>query len=106
MFLCGFLKQTLAGLDLTDLVLDRVVHQLIVNVHQVLEVSHGFDLELQGGVFVTDKDGVRVLLEGGDSPHVTHPLLDGLVEGQGLVGPRDQNHHLHDEAEQSNDNVK
>ena len=101
-----FLSKPLAGLDPTDLVLDRVVHQLIVNVHQVLEVTHGLDLELQGGVFVADKDGVGVLLEGGDGPHVTHPLLDGLVEGQGLVGPRDQNHHLQDKAEQSNDNVK
>ena len=44
---------------------------------------------------IADHEGVGVLLEGGHRPHVAHPLLYRLVQRNGLVGSRDQNHHLH-----------
>ena len=68
--------------------------ELVVDLHQPLEVFHCFDSQLQCGVFVTDEDGLRVLLEGRDRPHVADALLHRFVESKGLVGTGDDNHDL------------
>ena len=52
--------------------------QLAVNVPQVLEVLDSPNLEVQGRVLVADHQGSRVLLEGGDGPHVVHSFFHCL----------------------------
>ena len=53
-----------------------------------LEVFDGFDLQLEGGVFVDDDHGVWVLLQGGEGPHVVDAAFDAFLEGEGFVGAR------------------
>ena len=65
-----------------------------MHIHQSLEVLHGAHLQFHGGILVTHEDGARVLLEGGHGPHVVDALLYRLVEGEGLVNPCDDDHHL------------
>lgn len=71
-----------------------VLNQLIVEIHQILEVLDGLHLELQRSILVTDKDGARVLLKRRHSPHVVDALFNGHVKGIGLVRTGNQNHHL------------
>lgn len=65
-----------------------------MDLHQTFEVLDGAHAEFIRGVLVAHKDGRRMLLEGRDRPHVADPLLDRLVQGERLVGARDQDHHL------------
>lgn len=71
-----------------------VLNQLVVEVHQILEVLDSLHLELQRSILVTDKDGARVLLKRRNSPHVIDALFNGHVQGIGLVRTGNQNHHL------------
>ena len=59
--------------------------QLVVDVHEALEVLDCLDLELERGVLVAYEERVRMKLECGNGPHVTHAFLDRLVEGESLV---------------------
>lgn len=86
--LTSSLKNSRTGSQLLLLLLQL---QLVPLTFKVLD---GLDAQLQRGVLVTHEDGARVLLEGRHGPHVVDALLDGLVQGKGLVGPCDQDHHL------------
>ena len=58
-------------------------------------------LQLVGGFFVADDDGMGVLLQATDGPHVVDGLLDTMAESTGLVVAVDHDHHLfgiHDSA--------
>ena len=68
--------------------------QLVVHMHESLEVFDRLDLELGRGVLVTNKDGARVLLECADCPHVVDALLDGHVQRQSLVDAGDDDEDL------------
>lgn len=61
---------------------------------RTFEILDGFHFQLQGGVLVAHEHRAGVLLEGRHGPHVAHALLDGFVQSKGLVGARDENHHL------------
>jgi len=54
-----------------------------------LEVLDGLDLQFEGGVFIDDDHGVRVLLQGGEGPHVVDAVFDAFLEGEGFVGAGD-----------------
>ena len=56
--------------------------------HETLEVLHRLDSQLQRGVFVADESRAPMLLERGHSPHMTDPVLDGLMQGISLVSAR------------------
>ncbi len=51
-------------------------------------------LQFVGGIFVTDNDGMRMLLQAADGPHVVNRLFDSVTEGAGLVVAIHHNHHL------------
>ena len=51
-------------------------------------------LQFVGGIFVTDNDGMGVLLQAADSPHVVDGLFDAMAEGTGLVVAIHHYHHL------------
>lgn len=52
------------------------------------------DLQLQGGILITDNHGMRVQLQTTQGPHVVHPLLDTSLQRQSLSGTQDDNNHL------------
>ena len=79
-----------------------VLDELVVHVHEALEVLDSLDLELGGGVLVAHEYGARVHLKGAHRPHVVDALLDGHVESERLVSARDQYHDfacVHDGAD-------
>lgn len=61
---------------------------------RTFKVLDGLDPELECCVFITHKDGARMLLEGRYCPHVIHSFLNGLVQGKGFVCTSDQDHNL------------
>ena len=60
----------------------------------VFEVLVGAVLQFVGGIFVTDDDGMGMLLEATDSPHVVDGLFDAMAEGTGLVVAIHHNQHF------------
>ena len=59
-------------------------------------------LQFVGGIFVADDDGMGMLLQTTDGPHVVDRLFDAMTEGAGLVVAIHHNHHLlsvHDGAD-------
>ena len=65
-----------------------------MDIHEALEVLDRFDLEFKGRVLVADQNGARMLLEGGDRPHVVHPLLYRLIQRKCFVSTSDNDHDL------------
>lgn len=51
-------------------------------------------LQLVGGSFVADDDGMGVLLQAADGPHVVDGLFNTMAEGTGFIVAVDHNHHL------------
>lgn len=68
--------------------------QLLVDLLDRLEVVDGLDVELEGGVLVTDNHAAGVKLDGRDGPHVVDSLLNALGQGQSLVGASDDDADL------------
>ena len=51
-------------------------------------------LQFVGGIFVADDDGMGMLLQTADRPHVVNWLFNTMTKGTGLVMTIDHNHHL------------
>ena len=60
----------------------------------VLEVFIGAVLQLVGGIFVTDDDGMGMLLQATDGPHVVDWLFNTMTKGTGLIMAIDHDHDL------------
>lgn len=58
------------------------------------EVLDSFDSQFQGGIFVTHKNSLWVLLESGNRPHVIYAFFYRFVQSKRLVCSSDENHHL------------
>ena len=51
-------------------------------------------LQLVGGIFITDDDGMGMLLQATDGPHVVDGLFDSMTKGTGLIMAIHHNHDL------------
>ena len=60
----------------------------------ILEILICAVLQFVRGIFITYYNGMRVLLQAADSPHVVDGLFDAMAEGTGLVVAIHHNHHL------------
>ena len=60
----------------------------------ILEIFIGAVLQFVGGIFVTDDDGMGVLLQAADGPHVVDRFFNTVTKGAGLVVAIHHDHHL------------
>ena len=60
----------------------------------ILEVFISAVLQFVGGIFITDDDGMGMLLQAADGPHVVDRLFYTVTKGAGLVVTIHHDHHL------------
>ena len=60
----------------------------------ILEIFVGAVLQFVGGIFVADDDGMGMLLQAADGPHVVDRLFYTVTKGAGLVVTIHHDHHL------------
>lgn len=60
----------------------------------ILEVFIGSVLQFIRGIFITDNDGMGMLLQAADSPHVVDWLFNTMTEGTCLVMTIHHDHNL------------
>ena len=56
-----------------------LLNEFIMDAHEPLEIAHSLHPELQRRVLVHNKDGLGVLLESGNGPHMVDTLLYRFV---------------------------
>lgn len=64
------------------------------NLFNTLEVLDRLYLQLQCGVLVAHNQRIWMQLQGRQGPHVIHPLLDAVLESNGLAGTDDEGNHF------------
>ena len=72
---------------------DSIYLQKVVLLN-ILEVLISTMLQFVGGIFIADNDGMGVLLQAADSPHVVDGLFDPMTKGAGLVVAIHHNHKI------------
>ena len=65
-----------------------------VSLLNILEILVSSVLQFVGGIFVTNDNGMGMLLQAADGPHVVDRLFDSVTKGAGFVMAIDHNHHL------------
>jgi len=75
-------------------VLPDVLYLQKIILLNILEVFIGAVLQFVRSIFGADDDGMGMLLQAADGPHVVDRLFYAMTEGAGLVVAIHHNHHL------------